>query len=143
MFQDDSSVRKIRLTTVNRTVYRFKLFFNSESEIPVRYECKRREGELIIALEHVVYLANGLWQALEKRVRELAPENNGLLSSGELGLVENELRRKPDYDSAKRIVEEYTPTSLSLLGIILSSRHVFPESRVVYMDFEHKMLRHS
>ncbi len=142
MGPDNSLVRKIRLTTVSGIVYRFKLFFNG-SEVPCKNECKRREDDSIVVLEHVVYLANGLWQALEKRVQELVPGNNQLSSAGELGLVENEHRRKPDYESVKRIVEEYVSTSQALLGIALSSRHVFPESRVVYLDSENNMLRHS
>jgi len=139
-------VRKLKLMADNQSVYRFKLFYNG-GKVALRYECKKRKGDLIEKLEHAVYLTDGLWQALEKRVSELVSDDEKPIEEGELTLAFNEKnvpKNKPvDYETIKRLIAEYSKTSCALLEFILSSRHLFPRSRVVYFDPNMKQLVHS
>jgi hypothetical protein len=151
MSQDNYQVRKIKLITdnqsVNSSVYRFKLFFKNQQKVPFKYECKKRKEESIERLGYAVYLTSTLWESLEKRVCGLVSIEQIPLEEDELTLGLNETNvpknKQSDYEIIKKLIAEYYPTSLTLLGLILSSRHIFPKSRVVYFDSKKKLFRHS
>jgi len=78
----------------------------------------KKKGDSRLVLNHAVYLSRGLLMAFEKRASTLHKMGN-LDDSARINLI-----------------QEYQDTGIELLCLMLMSKHLFKDSRVVYIDPE-------
>ncbi len=128
MIEEKSSkliIKSLRLELVadNDFVYSVELEYGSNGDVQDYWNKRKKDVNQV--LSYAVYLSRGLASAFEKRAG-LLHQNNKLTDKAKMSLI-----------------KEYKDTGIELLGIVVGSKHLFPKSKIIYVDPETGNMFHS